>query len=233
LNWKNKITAYAILALAWLVLTRLQAQVNQPPDSLRFDPETGLTVEEETEPDTTLQFESETGELVPPEPTETKTAAEFVLIYTQEQTPVSGYAVSHDELSIRLRTSSKNTVEIPKRDIQRIIRMWDREDVTANYLPDYFDHYYAGRIAAESEHSLVLSVGCGFAAMLLTGGFPGLVALYIVEPTVPVHHLRDDMTSDQKKDFEDGYKTAVKKRRLAAFVGGAFVCAALRMVLLK
>ncbi len=60
MNW-IKITAYAILALPWLWSTTLQAQVNQSPDSLRFDPVTGLPVEEETEPDTTLQFDPETG----------------------------------------------------------------------------------------------------------------------------------------------------------------------------
>jgi len=37
LNW-IKITAYAILALAWLWSTTLKAPMNQQPDILRFDP---------------------------------------------------------------------------------------------------------------------------------------------------------------------------------------------------
>jgi len=60
LNWIQS-SAFVILPLAWLWSTTLQAQVNQSPDSLRFDPVTGLPVEEETEPDTTLQFDPETG----------------------------------------------------------------------------------------------------------------------------------------------------------------------------
>ena len=74
MNW-NKIAAYAILALACLVSTPLQAQVNQQPDSLRFDPETGLPVKAEPEAPAQPQFDPETGELIPPEPVETAAAA--------------------------------------------------------------------------------------------------------------------------------------------------------------
>lgn len=85
MNW-NKITAYAILTLAWLWSTTLQAQVNQQPDTLRFDPVTGLPIkaapiapaQPRFDPETGLpakaepevpaqpQFDPETGKLTPP-----------------------------------------------------------------------------------------------------------------------------------------------------------------------
>ncbi len=73
MNW-IKSSAFVILALAWLWSTTLQGQVNQSPDSLRFDPETGLPVKAEPEAPAQPQFDPETGELIPPESAEPELA---------------------------------------------------------------------------------------------------------------------------------------------------------------
>lgn len=88
---------------------------------------------------------------------------------------------------------------------------------------DSLDYYYEGRIAAEGEYSPSLAVIGGVTAGTL-GGFIGwgigALILVAVEPEVPAHHLRG-ISSYQRRDFEDGYKKAVKKKRNAAYHGGA------------
>ena len=70
MNLTNKISPYALLVLAWLVLTTLQAQEVQQADTLRFDPETG----EPLKPKPALKFDPETGLPVEAKPAEPRPA---------------------------------------------------------------------------------------------------------------------------------------------------------------
>jgi len=69
LNLTNKISPYAILVLAWLVLTTLQAQEVQQADTLRFDPETGLPIKAAPIAPAQPRFDPETGLPVEAKPT--------------------------------------------------------------------------------------------------------------------------------------------------------------------
>ena len=57
----NRSSVYVILSLAWLWSTMLQAQVNQQPDSLRFDPVTGLPIKAAPIAPAQPQFDPATG----------------------------------------------------------------------------------------------------------------------------------------------------------------------------
>lgn len=57
-----------------------------------------------------------------------------VTIHIKNKSPLSGYVVSHDESYIRLNVGGQGIIEISKWNVMEIIRVRDREDVTADYL---------------------------------------------------------------------------------------------------